>query len=127
MEPTSGVGMYPATMEAKPYKRPKFTTFWFYFIIVVNIGVAVLNATLGDFISIGLNLLTVVGVIAMLSWKKWGFFAILFVQVMALIVVFAITGTVPLQSLASPIISVLILWSVLNAKRDGESTWQHMT
>ncbi|HEY9088607.1 MAG TPA: hypothetical protein VIO36_10595 [Anaerolineaceae bacterium] len=118
----------PSAVEFVPFKRPGFTTFWLYFMLVVNIVVAGLNIFLGDFISFGLNLVTIAGVAALLYWKKWGFWVIMVVQVIGFLIVLpqVIDGSGQLRALMSPVIGLLILWGVLHSQRNGQTTWDHL-
>jgi len=115
-------------VEPIPFKRPGFTTFWLYFVMVVNVVVAGLNIYLLDFISFGLNLITIAGVVAILFWKKWGFWVIAVVQAIGFILAIplVINGSGQFRAIASPIIGLLILWGVLHSQRNGQTTWDHL-
>ncbi len=124
------------TVDDQPWKRPRFLTFWLYFMMIINLGVglmyfgnpqgilqAVPKMSIGIIYSLGVGcLLNVIFAVAILKYKKWGFWGYCGVGACA----FAINlTTLGLVTALQGLIGLLILAGLLygNGKNN---TWQRL-
>ena len=113
-------------------ERHGFITFWLYLVIICNFFAAVINllpkqmwgknfpdSWVGFSVFVGiLCIVNIVGVALLLSWKKSGFW-----------IVFAssLTGNfisaVVMHSFPYGIVGLIVLWGILQIKKNGVSYW----
>ena len=118
--------------------RNGFVTFWLWFIIVVNAIVTIYNIyqvsqfyywyygmfTLLMILSIIFNLANIGGAWALLKWKKFGFWIILAVALINLILTLSFSGGfISIITIFGSILGPFILILVLQISKDGRSCW----
>jgi len=134
------------TQENVEKERHGFVTFWLWFMIIAGIVGAIMNFINADTTATNLYFLTgklinpaiiyVLGLlglfnvgfsIALLNWKKWGFWAFCVSAVVALIINISIglASIMPVMVVGGAV-SLLILWAILQLKKDGVSCWSNL-
>ncbi len=125
-------------------ERPLFVTIWLAFALVVNIGVIIFlwtkfsdytNVDMYDyntpgFIDTGtlylvsfLLLINMIGIILLFRWRKSGFYLLVLV---AMIGVILAIGVGSFSALIRTIIAILIWYRILKIKKNGVSTWDNL-
>ena len=112
----------------EPLQRPAFTSYCVYFMLITNLILGGSNFLTGNFLSAIIYILTVVGVLFILSWKRFGFWFL--VGAFAVAFLMSLSGSSlrngtfwdgPYQ-----MITLLILWTSLHMQRNGKTTWEYM-
>jgi hypothetical protein len=148
MPPQPPIGGGHVYADPPPYEKQRhgFVTFWLWLMLIGGVLgsipyftnslelAAVLSVAAGKIVQPSMiYLLGVVGLlniglaIALLQWKKWGFWGFCGTATIA----FIINASIGLLSIspAMPIIgilSILILWAILQIKKDGVSCWDNL-
>ena len=122
----------------EPLRRNGFVTFWLWFIIVVNAIVTIYNIYQVSqvyywyygiysfllILPIFFNIANICGAWALLKWKKFGFWIILAVALINLILTLSFSGGyIPIYPLLGSILGPFILILVLQITKDGRSCW----
>ena len=120
--------------------RSGFTTFYLWFCIVVNSLFSVayfvtifthkglwsaydpMSSRIYGFVT---SAVLVLGYFALLKWKKWGFKILLFMGVVLLMMNMFYGGPVSFFTF-SPIVSLLVLYVVMQIKKNGKSCWEQL-
>lgn len=118
-------------------KRHGFVTFWLWFMIVGNIIYAI--PPISEMIKYNdilegtdviFNIINIIAIILIIKWRKIGFFIFLLVCIKTLI--FSIMHQsyfgrgLLMLSVASCVISPLILYIILQIKKEGISCWKQL-
>lgn len=121
-------------------QRNGFISFWLWFCIVINsiIGVMYLFSLFGDrgvmygsepmsdrFINFFMTGLLIAGYIGLLKWKKFGFYLIAGLQILSWIISLS-SGDFNGLYLFAPVISIAVLYLILQIKKNGKSCWSQL-
>ncbi|GHV31067.1 hypothetical protein AGMMS4952_19060 [Spirochaetia bacterium] len=121
-----------APIQANPPQSPPvrarhgFTSFWLWFCLLVNLGVGIYYLYWGIFATGGLGIGTAIAIIMILCWKKWGFWALIGIEVL---MVFSVSEYPDLMggTIASAAISVAIIFGVLHLRNAyGVNSWEQL-
>lgn len=113
-------------------ERHGFITFWLWIVIVGNMLMAIISFfpktmwgsnypdayVIFSIISGLFSIVNVVGAFMLLAWKKMGFTIIALSAISGGLFAFFTIGTLP-----TGIVGLIILWLVLNIKKNGVSYW----
>ena len=116
-------------------KRNGFVTFWLWLILVGNMLAAVTSffpkrmwgrdfpdqLVIISVISGVLCLVSAFGAQMLLNWKKRGFMVIVVSAACNALIALVSTGSFPVG-----IVGVVLLWMILQLKKDGKSCWEQM-
>ena len=114
-------------------ERHGFITFWLWTIIVGNIIMAIIEFfpkemwgsnypdeyVVPSIISGFFSIINVVGAFVLLSWKREGYYIIAVSVVLGSCIAMIMTGALPIG-----IVGLMILWAVLQIKKNGVSYWK---
>ncbi|MGN0213332.1 MAG: hypothetical protein ACI4AH_00810 [Muribaculaceae bacterium] len=121
-------------------KRAGFTTFWLWLGVVVNSLLTIayfatiftqkglwsaydpMSSRIYGFVTSGV---LVLGYLALIKWKRFGFFILIFMGVLSLMMNMFDGGQVSFATF-SPITSLLVLYVVLQIKKNGKSCWEQL-
>jgi hypothetical protein len=125
-------------------KRHGFITFWLWLMIICGAITGIYYFAKAETIAFqlvyrtgkgfdmcliyligGLALINALFAVALLQWKKWGFWTICISAVIALIINTAI-GLNPVMSIVGGMSGILILWVILQIKKDGIKCWNNL-
>jgi hypothetical protein len=119
-------------------ERPIFTTFWLIFLLIVRIifGVLFLFSiqilVKDSYISNGVIIIYLAGAILgvatnilLLLWKKIGFW-IFISNSIAFSILDSIVIGASLGRTLSGLLGILIMWSVLQIRKNGKTTWEQL-
>ena len=126
--------------EVAVFSRNAFISFWLWFCLVINVLCSI-GYFLLLFSSIGLwtrtpeptwlklvwlavSVTTVVGYSLLIKWKKTGFYVLTGVAVVNLILNIITTGNI--ISVIFPAISFVIIYGILQIKKEGVEYWEAM-
>lgn len=120
----------------KPERSPIITVL-FFFGIVINIVSAIMTTTdyyiyeaieYEPFLTVVCqDIINVVSLILLLYWKSIGFYLYAINTLIAYIVLVTLTGAeYELFDIIRPIISIIVLYAILNVKEEGISYWKAM-
>jgi hypothetical protein len=107
-------------------------TTWIYIMMIINVGMAFLALGMREYLQLSdgdiiiqflISIATIVCGILLLKWKKTGFYLILAVYLIS-VVINLIAGN-GIYSFSGAM-GLLILWVLLNKKADNVSAWQQM-
>ena len=73
----------------------------------------------------GISLINIIFPIALLQWKKWGFWALCVSATMGLIINLSM-GMGIIISVVGALLGIIILWAILQIKRNGVSCWKNL-
>lgn len=124
----------------EPHKRHPFITFWLWLGAIIN-GLLTVGYFLLLFSSKGLWTATpeptlvrlfwlvgsvglLIGYIMLIKWKKNGFYIVLVVGILNIITTICTVGFA--VSIISSIIGLILLYGILNIKKDGVEYWLAM-
>lgn len=124
---------------AVEFKRHAFVTSWLWFCVVIN-GLCAVGYFALLFSSKGLwtrtpepiwlrliwlfgSVVTLYGYIMLLKWKRLGFYLCMGMSILSAVVSLIVSGSF---TALSAIIGILVLYSILQIKRDGVEYWEAM-
>lgn len=119
--------------EQQIVRRHGFVTFWLYLVAVVNFFAAIAQMLpkqmYGSYFPdeyVGISIISgvlcivnIIGVALVLNWKKAGFWVIVGASLISSLMTSLVMRTFP-----TGIISLIILWAILQIKKDGISCWR---
>ena len=125
----------PEDTSFAPHERNGFVTFWLWMILVANMIGAVIaffpktmwgsnypDQYVAFSVASGVfGLVTVFGAQLLLSWKKIGFVVILVSSICNGLIALFTSGSFPVG-----IIGLVILWMILQLKKNGKSCWEQL-
>jgi len=124
-------------------ERHGFVTFWLWVIIIGGAITAIRHFLQADTIAaqltyvtgnyVSLPLIYILGVLAvinigfavtLLNWKKWGFWALCGSATISMIININIGNAV--IAVIGSLLSIVVLWAILQIKKDGISCWKNL-
>lgn len=123
-------------METNLKQRNGCITAWLWVAILANIGMAIFYAVtmfdepsaitaLGTGLCSICGVVNVLGAILLMRWNKTGFYLFLVASLIATIVNISMLS-LPGVTVISSLVSIVIWWAILQAKRNGVSAWSQL-
>ncbi len=131
MENINNQNTNATTKQVKKSKYHWFVQVWLGLMIAGNIFTITSSireiSQLTSIASIITSIINLIAVRCLLSEKKSGFWLIVFSSIISMIVNIVFLGVeFAVLSILIGIISPLILWAILQIKKDGVSAWKHL-